>query len=385
MIDIKYKKIYEKFIKKYEEIHVNPWHQISKGELESLYKNLINNLDVVDEYNFKYFMDYIIKRLSGFEDAHTQYQCVDPIPLNFRKFDNDVLVNYPDNFKGFRLVSINGVPINQVINELEDIITYGTDGKRNYEIEKSLFNRVTMFGLPSFRNKNELAYELLDCNENEITKIIAKEEKYDDLFDYDQYMFGNNAEYKIVDNCLVYNHSSVQNKFKNLIEDSINKLRTENLSDVDTIIIDLRGNWGGNAALNKILMDYLKKQTNKKLICLTDYRIFSGGRYALRDLINLGAVTIGEEISTPINCYGNSNWCNLDDHYFSISECYFHPFMGIDVSSKEEYNERVTDDIRKPCIFYPDIEIKEKEKDYLNGVDTILNYALEYSKNKIIK
>ena len=56
-------------------------------------------MDIVDEYSFKYFMDYIIKRLSGLEDAHTKYQIVDPIPFNFRKFNDDILVNYPDDLK----------------------------------------------------------------------------------------------------------------------------------------------------------------------------------------------------------------------------------------------------------------------------------------------
>ena len=44
----------------------------------------------------------------------------------------------------------------------------------------------------------------------------TKEEKYDKTFDYDKYMYGNNAEYKMIDNCLIYNHSSVQNEFKEI-------------------------------------------------------------------------------------------------------------------------------------------------------------------------
>ncbi len=384
MIDIKYKKIYDEFIKKYEDIHVNPWHQINKDELNSLYDNLVNSMDINDEYSFKYFINYIIKRLSGSEDAHTKYQCDDIIPLNFRKFENEVLVNYPENLKGYSLVSINGISINQIINELEDVITYGTEGKRNYEIEKSLFNRMTMFGLPSFRDNDELIYELKDNKGNISERKITKNEKYDNLFDSYKYKYGNNAEYKIIDNCLIYNHSSVQNKFKDLIENSIKKLEIENLNDIDTIIIDLRGNTGGNSTLNKPLMDYLKTQSDKKLICLTDYRVFSGGRYALRDLINLGATVIGEEIGTPINCYGESNWNVIDDHPFSISECYFHPFIGLEVSSKEKYNEKVTDEIRKPHIFHPDIEVKQTKEDYLNNVDSILEYALEYSKKQKI-
>ena len=382
MIDIKYKNIYDEFIKKYEDIHVNPWHQITKEELTTIYNKLINSMNIDNEYNFKYFIDYIIKRLSGNEDAHTKFYLIDPIPFNFRKFENSILVNYPNDLRGYSLISINNVPINKIINELEDVITYGTNGKRDYEIEKSLFNRITMFGLPSLRDSNELLYELIDDNGNIVNKKITKLEKYDNLFDYNKYMYGNNAEYKIIDNCLVYNHSSVQNKFKDLIENSINKLEKEDLSTIDTIIIDLRGNWGGNASLNKILINYLKTQTDKKLICLTDYRVFSGGRYALKDLIDLGAITIGEEISTPINCYGNSNWINIKNYNFSISECYFHPFIKASASSKEEFREKITNNIKTPYIFHPDIKVTQTKEDYLNDIDTILNYALKYSKNK---
>ena len=34
-----------------------------------------------------------------------------------------------------------------------------------------------------------------------------------------------------------------------------------------------------------------------------------------------GFVHIGNfrEIATPINCYGNSNWIKIDNHYFSVS------------------------------------------------------------------
>ena len=381
MIDIKYKRLYDEFIKKYKEIHVNPWHEINKIELNKIYNFLVNSMDIDNEYNFKYFMDYIIKKLSGPTDAHTKYQKVDLLPLNFRMFNNNVLINYPKDMRGYELVSINGVSIQTIINEFEDIITYGTEGKRTYEIEKSLFNKLIMFGLPSFRNTEQLDYEIKDHSGNIIKRSFKKKEQYGDMFDYDEYQYGNNGNYRLIDNCLVYNHSSVQNKFKETIENSINNLRQEDLSNVDSIIIDLRGNWGGNSALNKILMDFIEEHKDKILICLTDYRVFSGGRYALRDLINLGAVTIGEEISTPINCYGNSNWINLEDHYFSISESYFNPFMNSQATTKEEYID-LSEEVKKPIIFHPDIIVEQTKDDYINGIDTILEYALKYIKSR---
>lgn len=387
MIDIKYKNIYNQFIEHYKKVHVNPWHQINEDTLNELYNNLINSIDINNEYNFKYFMDYIIKRLSGTEDAHTIYDSIFLIPMNFKIFDNEILVNYPSNLRNSKLVSINGINIDIIINELEEIITYGTSGKRKYELEKSLFNKFALFGLPSLRDSNELVFEIEKVNGQKTIRKFNKNEKYseEELFDYNKYRYGANATYRFVDNCLIYNHSSVQAGFKEKIEQAIENLRKEDLSNVDTIIIDIRGNTGGNAALNKLLMSFLEEHKEKKLICLTDYRVFSGGRYALKDLINLGATTIGEEISTPMNCYGNSNWINVDNHFFSSSECYFHPTLGWSASSKEEFANEVTNELLIPQIFSPDILIEQKKEDYIQGIDTILNYALEYSKEKKIK
>ena len=107
-------------------------------------------------------------------------------------------------------------------------------------------------------------------------------------------------------------------------------------------------------------MGFLKENADKKLFVLTDYRIFSGGRYALRDLINLGAVTIGDEISTPINCYGNCYLEKINEYWtFTISEHYYHPMLNISFKSKEEYQNGITSEISKDYIFHPNILVKE--------------------------
>lgn len=385
MIDVKYKNIYNRFIEHYKNVHVNPWHEISERELEQLYDSLTNSMDINDEYSFKYFIDYIIKRLSGTEDAHTKYDSVSLMPMNFRVFDDEILVNYPNDLKNGRLISINGIDIDTIVSELEEVITYGTVGKRKYELEKALFNRHILFGLPSLRNSDELTFGIKKVDGEETTRMFYKSKNHsnEELFDYNKYRYGENASYRFIDNCLIYNHSSVQIGFKDKIELAIARLKKEDLSSIDTIIIDIRGNTGGNSSLNKILMDFIEEYRDKKLLCLTEYRVFSGGRYALRDLINLGAITIGEEISTPINCYGNSNWIEIDGHYFSVSECYFHPLLGWSASSKEEFQREATEELLSPFIYKPDILIEERKEDYMQGIDTILDYAIEYSKTKI--
>lgn len=387
MIDIKYKNIYDKFIEHYKTVHVNPWHEISENDLNNIYNNLINSMDIIDNFTFTYFINYIIKRLSGESDAHTYYDAISLIPMNFKIFAGDVFINYPDNLKYNKLLSINGINIDIILSELDEIITYGTKGKKRHALEKSLLNEYMLLSLPSLRNSNSLTFQMQKANGKlESISFPKKETNTDEeIAIYNNYRFARNATYEFIDNVLVYHHTSLQNNFKEKIESSINDLRVTDLSNIDTIIIDIRGNTGGNASLNKILINFLKEHLDKKIICLTDYRVFSGGRYALRDLINLGALTIGEEIGTPINCYGNSNWINIDNHGFSSSEAYFHPFLGWSAESKEEFSSEVTDELLSPVIFKPDILVEENKDDYLNGIDTILNYAISYSKENIIK
>lgn len=171
MITLKYKKIYEQFVENYKKIHINPWYEINEKELNSIYNQSINAMNINNDYNFKYFMDYIIKRLNGKSDAHTKLNIMSALPINFRIFDNEIIVNYPEELKGNILLSINGINIEIIVNEIDNIISYGTEGKRQYEIEKSLFNKYTLLDLPSLRNSKKLTYE----TKNKNGEIIKKE------------------------------------------------------------------------------------------------------------------------------------------------------------------------------------------------------------------
>lgn len=55
---------------------------------------------------------------------------------------------------------------------------------------------------------------------------------------------------------------------------------------------------------------------------------------------------------------------------------------GFSFFNKEDFNINITPEILKPVIFMPDIFIKETKNDYINNIDTILNYALSYTEYK---
>lgn len=132
-------------------------------------------------------------------------------------------------------------------------------------------------------------------------------------------------------------------------------------------------------------MDFLKRHNDKKLYVLTDYRIFSGGRYALIDLIRLGAITIGDEISTPINCYGNSYHELINKYWqFNISNSYLDPLNNINIKSKEQFNKLVFPEY-KQIIFKPDIYITETLETFINDTDNVLDTAISQKGTSLLK
>ena len=379
MILEKYENIYKKFIDCYKEVHVNPWHELSKKQLDNLHNRLVKSFDIVDDFGFYYFMNRIIKGLSGKEDAHTQLSLILPLPLHFKVFD-EVFLTYPQELKHSKLLSINNVDIKTILAEMDEVIVYGTAGRAREELELALTNKFALLGLPSLRDSDKIVFEIEKPNGERLTKnfdrgYIAKKQ---DIIDYYDKLYGPVASYKFLKNTLVFCLSSLQPRFENKIKETTESLKKEDLSKIDTIIVDLRGNTGGNATLSTPLIEFVKQHSDKKLYCLTDYKIFSGGRYALRDFIDLGAVTVGEEISTPINCYGNSHWTRIDGYNFSISEAYFNPFKHIDVYTKEDFNSLPKTEL-SPIIFRPDVKVTPTKENFLNDEDVVLAKALELS------
>lgn len=377
MILDKYNNTFNEFITKYEEIHINPWHSIQKEEFMKKKEELLTTMDVTDVYSFNYFMNYLIKILNGTSDTHTKFDMSSNLPINFKIIENKVLINYPNFLKGYTLLSINDVDIKTILEELDKVVSYGTEGKKLFELEKALFNELLLFSIPQFRNANVLIFKMKSTNNEVITKTFKKNDQYQESFNMNEYLYGNNnGTFKIVNDTLIYNHRSVQQEYENAIKESIEKLNKIDLTNINKIIIDLRGNLGGNSALNKPLIDFLSNHKDRELIALTDRRIFSAGRYALVDLINLGSITIGEGIGTPLNCYGNSKRFTLNKYYtFVVSEMYFDPIRKIEVATKENF-KKLDKSILEDTIFKPDYFITQTKEDFINNKDTILDFAL---------
>lgn len=287
--------------KKYynESMHLDFYLLHSKKELNNFINTFLKNNKINDDYDFFYFMNCIIKYMSGHIDAHTRLIMSNnnnAYPLSIQSINNKLYVTRcsEEKYSYSELLEINNVSISKITEELEKCTSYGTTNWFFNRLHSDLNDKNILLSLPSIKNnakyieyntsKGIIKYEINKDYSKELA-LIRKE-------DFKQY--------QIKDNILIFKYPKCTNKFipdikkiKNLIHDN----------NIDTFILDLRGNSGGRSSLIEPLIKYLKR-TKLKLVTLVNKSVFSSGRMAAINMLKIGSKIVGQGIGTPINCFG---------------------------------------------------------------------------------
>ena len=69
-------------------------------------------------------------------------------------------------------------------------------------------------------------------------------------------------------------------------------------------------------------------------------------------------------------------------HLTSLNEKYFNPFLKYSANNKEQFSKDKSTKLLAPYIFKPDIYIEETKQDFIEGKDTVLNFALKHFKTQ---
>lgn len=287
--------------KKYynESMHLDFYFLHSKKELNNFINTFLKNNKINDDYDFFYFMNCIIKYMSGHIDAHTRLIMSNnnnAYPLSIQSINNKLYVTRcsEEKYSYSELLEINNVSISKITEELEKCTSYGTTNWFFNRLHSNLNDKNILLSLPSIKNnakyieyktsKGIIKYEINKDYSKELT-IIRKE-------DFKQF--------QIKDNILIFKYPKCTNKFipdikkiKNLIHDN----------NINIFILDLRGNSGGKSSLIEPLIKYLK-HTRLKLVTLVNKSVFSSGRMAAINMLKIGSKIVGQGIGTPINCFG---------------------------------------------------------------------------------
>ena len=186
----------------------------------------------------------------------------------------------------------------------------------------------------------------------------------------------NNYLYDIQNNKLILKYITCKDvdAMNNFIK-SISKLDNYN-----TIILDIRGNGGGDSSINIPLIDFIKNKKFKTIV-LTDYMVYSSATFIIDSMVNYNAIFIGSEIGTTMNHYGNVSSFKLPntDIIVNYSTKYFYYINGEFSSCSKRRELKKLEDYRfKSVHFRPDILLDNDIFDIMNHRDKVMERALSY-------
>lgn len=380
-----YKKELKQILNIIEEKHIDMYFNITKEELNKYVEELLNKHELKDEYDLYYYTNVIIKKIFDRFDSHTYLIWNDAdfnLPIRLRYIDNKLYITRTDedniDLLYGQILKINNVDINKLIEEIKAMTAYSTDGYLQIKIETILYNGIKLMSLPSIdSNTKEFEYEILIDN-----KIVKRKltKQTNELIDLNKWK--KNYSYEIIDNSIYIVYNACKEDYKGQMQELVNNIKQKSEEkNIENFIIDLRGNMGGNADYIKPLIEFLK---GKKVVTLTNNYIFSGGRWALIDLKNIGSKFIGTEIGTTLNCFGNIKVERPSKYILPVSEKYFYYDENSksikQIKEKEDFIEFKNNiDNQKyfePQIFEPDYYVENTIEDYKNQYDRQLDSAL---------
>ena len=338
-----------------------------------------------DRYDIYYIVEKLIKFLLDKYDSHTKLYFKNSIyfPISFKIQDNDFyIVNIIDEYKdvvGGKLVSINNIPVEKIVYELEQIINYSTEEYKNIMLTSDIEQLYILRSLPSINNNiDKITYQI--NRDGKIIDVSFKEtERYDKL----ESTAKENYTYEKVDDILIIHYNSCKDIEK--MEKLVEKVKTiEN--DINYYIVDIRNNSGGFSNINHILIDFL---TGKSIVTLINEAVFSSGRMMLVDLKKIGSYVIGTNISTSLNAFGNvPGGLEVEKLDLIVKRSntywYYDENLRCQGFTKDNFSSYFKDkkELLKPKVIEPDEYVYNTVDDIINNKDSQLERAIEYIKLK---
>ena len=365
-------KLYQ-LIKMLSERHLDFFYDKSKEEIDLLIENSLQKFKLENDYDFLYISNYLIKHIIGDIDDHTKVTNPDETlfyPLKLKFINNELfIIDCPDNMqehKYKKIEKINGIDINQIINEISESTCYLTDNWLYSMIEYKLSNNVDIKSLPSVNPNDDIVFNVEGCDVN-ISKICEpKKEKneYDSPISYNVDADIMKIDYRIC-------KENYEGQISDIIKEIENTTKELNISK---FIIDLRENTGGVSWLINPLIDVLK---DKEIITLCDRGTFSGGFFACETMRKLGSKFVGETPGGTYNFFADCPPFKLDKFnvYCSTKYFYYHPFDDriVSANNTEELDEiKDNPEFFKRKNFDIDVYVEQTIEDYINQADRIL-------------
>lgn len=383
--------------------HPDPYFKLGREEFHGQFQALLEEVPALSDEKIRL---KLINCVSNIGDMHTTILLKQSgllLPFIIGKFGRDFRIikssEELQDLLGSRLLQINGRDINEVFETIRSLIPDENDIYRDSKALEFLIcpEILNLVGLPSMEN---MIFEFMTIGNKYITKKISplpgnslKSMKtlingYKNLPSppegasrflpyWSSYLEDIKVLYIKYSACfdgLFAREWGFPNwneflPFDDFIEDIISRINTK---EVDKLVLDLRGNVGGNMDFTERLFISLNNRTNWKrsldssnrFFIITDNRIYSCG---VATCIYLKSYTKGTFV-------GEATGGNVRIFSITPKDTFYLRNTRLQAAcSSAETRLCQTSIIGN---FHPDIEIQSSFEDYLNGTDRFFDYII---------
>lgn len=364
--------------------HKNPFSVITKEEFEERVSTLEQNVDKMD--NYQVFSE-LGKIIASIKDAHTMTNYVDgkKYPLDFYVINDDMyIVNTTKSLKDMmysKVISVDGISWDIIKNELKQQIAY--------ENESWLKLLLGNYFIPSYIygagiEKNADSHTFMVERDGETEEFEVPVLNFEDTIDFydnksSDKMFGRferyyDYKYLQEDKAIYFEYNVCADmdalKFKDFNDSMFKDIEA---NEIEKIIVDLRGNTGGNSEIlnpfTERLKSYIESNSDVEVYVLVGRKTMSSGMFAIfriRDAVP-DAVCVGEPTGGAIDCYGDVKVFYLPNSQLPVQ--YSTKYFEFSKTFKYEINGNNT--------YTPDVLLSPSIEDFMNGNDVVLNYVLQ--------
>ena len=379
----KYEEDLNYFLGEIEKRHIWFYFDKSKDDLNNFVKEYLSTHKLDSKYKLSYFIQCILKYMLSIYDSHTFcfYDKPNKLPIILKFIGEDLYIinSFDKNLKFSKVLKINDFTVEELIKKIKKSLPCSNEAWLKAKTEEFLSDLNII---------NELC---LSYNDTSIFTIEIKGKQKDYVLSPNKEIKleeDKNYEITLLDKVIKISYSKcVPPKTGSVIDFVNNVKQISKQNNITNFIIDIRGNTGGDNTIIYPLLDFLKGP-NFNVITLTDKNVFSSGRFALIDLINIGIRTFGEEIGTSLNCFGNVKTFNLPNTNLIIT--YSTKYFDYNPFDKKLIQYTNKDDMReiksfKPIFYKPDYYVWNSLKDYKNGNDKVVDKAIKLFKAYVKK
>ena len=339
---------------------------------------------------------YRLKEIfSGFHVVHvnigrTGAEKIDnmALPMIFYNFGNEYHISHAvkkyKKYLGWKIVEINGIPINEAIESVAKFRSYETEVAKKYFLEHNIpYNDYKYAGLLDEKGKlklklespdgktEELKLKFIDVKKaNFISFLPAKENECLPYFVKEKYDIKPCPEkrtlYIPINSCLEREDYPASEWFADIVKELDN-------GSYDTLVFDLRYNPGGNMFTYGLPEKYKDELSKYNIALVATGRTYSASTWFMESIVSVfpDAKIFGEETGEAIYNYTGV----LTEELKSLKCNIVFPMFLDEISPLTKLKERSADQYHGVM---PDIEVHENFDDFINGEDSIYNAIYDY-------